>query len=52
MCGGCKKDIARLRKKMIRCDKCDQWHHYICVGVKAADTESIDFVCPGEGCHP
>ena len=50
LCGSCHKDAARLCKQMIQCDDCDQWHHYICVGVRASDAKFIDFVCLGK-CH-
>lgn len=50
LCGSCHKDVARLRKQMIQCDDCDQWHHYVCVGVRASNAELVDFVCPGK-CH-
>lgn len=30
--------------KMVQCDKCDEWYHYKCVGVKSEDVED-GFVC-------
>ena len=48
ICGSCHRDISRLCKQMIQCDDCDQWYHYVCVGVRASDAEFIDFVCPGK----
>ena len=50
LCGSCHRDVARLHKQMIQCDDCDQWHHYVCVGVRASDAEFVYFVCPGK-CH-
>ena len=46
LCGTCHKDVRRLRRQMIQCDKCDQWHHYVCVRVSAKSAEDIRFVCP------
>ena len=34
LCGSCHNDVARLCcYTMIQCDDCDQWHHYVCVGI-------------------
>ena len=49
LCGVCGKDIQQLSEAMIQCDYCNQWFHYICVNVSAADAETIEFVCP-TGC--
>ena len=45
-CGKCQKKIQRLSQEMVQCDHCDQWYHYICVGITAEQAQSMAFVCP------
>ena len=41
-CGSCHRNVARLWKHMVEYDYCDQWHHYVCVGIRASDAEFIN----------
>ena len=45
-CGKCNKYVRRLEQEMVQCDHCDQWYHYICVGLTAKQAQSMAFVCP------
>jgi len=31
---------------MIGCDKCDDWYHWLCVGINAEPSENQDWFCP------
>ena len=50
ICCVCNKKVKRLARKMVACDKCSQWYHYVCVGVTEEEAETMDFQCP-DGCR-
>jgi transcription initiation factor TFIID subunit 3 len=31
---------------MIGCDKCDDWYHWLCVGITSEPAENTDWYCP------
>jgi COMPASS component SPP1 len=35
-------------KVMIACDRCDEWFHTQCVGIREEEVDLVDqFICPG-----
>ncbi len=39
-------NTTNANQRMIQCDKCQFWFHFVCIGLKRSPSEDREWICP------